>query len=207
MTQKTRGTTIQQRFGFKDEDLKKPLHDEIMLWLDKNAEAIILEIEGSEWSERKVIRQLEYLNIAAKEEGVEVPEVGDPPPKPKPELLKKQWEYTVESGNFVVGFIDMALTYTVFDLWIKGIKWDNKPKGIESAPEWFVGHGRKTIFLEVKTSIRSLGELIRQIRLYQNYLKEKKFVVVSPEDQHVDTLESQGIGFIKYSEKQRGLFG
>ena len=28
--------TLQERFGFSDPDLKRPEHDEIMVWLDRN---------------------------------------------------------------------------------------------------------------------------------------------------------------------------
>ncbi|OAQ42095.1 hypothetical protein A5893_02985 [Pedobacter psychrophilus] len=33
--------TLQQKLGFFDEDLKKPLHDDILKWVDQNAEEII----------------------------------------------------------------------------------------------------------------------------------------------------------------------
>ena len=36
--------TLQQRLGFFDEDLKKPLHDDILKWVDLNAEKIIYKI-------------------------------------------------------------------------------------------------------------------------------------------------------------------
>src|SRR5213083_2768488 len=36
----------QQVFGFPDEDLKTSLHDEIVLWLKRNAEQICAELMG-----------------------------------------------------------------------------------------------------------------------------------------------------------------
>jgi hypothetical protein len=53
------------------------------------------------------------------------------------------------------------------------------------------------VFFEVKTTIPSLGELIRQIRMYQEY-ENGIWVVVSPDDTHSSRLEKQGIKFIKY---------
>lgn len=36
--------TLQARFGFADSDIKKPKHDEIMLWLDQNLDAVLTVI-------------------------------------------------------------------------------------------------------------------------------------------------------------------
>ena len=39
---KPKAQTLQQKLGFFDEDLKKPKHDEIMIWLDQNIGSIKL---------------------------------------------------------------------------------------------------------------------------------------------------------------------
>src|SRR6266508_1899967 len=36
--------TLQARFGFADPDLKKPLHDEMIKWLDANIEDILMVV-------------------------------------------------------------------------------------------------------------------------------------------------------------------
>jgi hypothetical protein len=36
--------TLQQRFGFMDDDRKTPKHDEIMLWLDQNLQSVLESI-------------------------------------------------------------------------------------------------------------------------------------------------------------------
>jgi hypothetical protein len=36
--------TLQQKLGFLDDDLRKPKHDDIMLWLDRNIEAVLRDI-------------------------------------------------------------------------------------------------------------------------------------------------------------------
>ena len=36
--------TLQMRLGFLDEDLKKPEHDEIIKWMDKNIHSIVSEL-------------------------------------------------------------------------------------------------------------------------------------------------------------------
>lgn len=42
-----------------------------------------------------------------------------------------------------------------------------------------------------------MGELIRQVRMYQEYVQGKWFVV-SPDGKFKDQLATQGISFIKY---------
>ncbi len=36
--------TLQARFGFADSDLKKPLHDEMIKWLDRNIEDVLMAV-------------------------------------------------------------------------------------------------------------------------------------------------------------------
>ena len=50
------------------------------------------------------------------------------------------------------------------------------------------------VYFEVKATLPSAGELIRQIRMYQEYV-QGEWVVVSPDDRHRSILESQGIRF------------
>lgn len=136
---KPRASTIQQRFGFRDDDLKKPDHDTMMLWLDANAEQVVKDLFGD-----------------------------------KTYPTRKVWEYPVMSGvskQYCIGFVDMLIH-------CDGIWCD--------------------VAVEIKTSIPSLGELIRQIRMYQQYLKKIPFVIISPDDRFQSALESQGIKFYKY---------
>lgn len=68
------------------------------------------------------------------------------------------------------------------------------------------------IAFEVKTSIRSIGETIRQINTYRAHIRrETMFCIVSPDDRFRAILESQGILFVKApavgdSSAQGGLF-
>lgn len=59
-----------------------------------------------------------------------------------------------------------------------------------------------SLMFEVKTSIKSIGEVIRQIQLYKTYFqiytnRIYEFIIVSPDDRYIDILKSQGIGFLK----------
>lgn len=135
--------TLQSKFGFQDEDLKTPKHDEIMLWLDNHLENIISKLEDGEF----------YIS-------------------------HKIWEQPIVTGhnNFTIGFVDMYVIAT-------------DKNTLRDLGYCF----------EVKSSIPSLGEVIRQIRMYEQHCQSNpKFVVVSPDNRFEPALKSQGIGFVKY---------
>lgn len=75
-----KGQTLQQRFGFNNSDLTTPKHDEIMLWLDENIEAIIA-----------------YLFVDAKSK------------KPS-KVIEVIWEKPIQArSGFIIGFVDMLV--------------------------------------------------------------------------------------------------
>ena len=90
---------------------------------------------------------------------------------------RKVWEYPLFKGSreykSIVGYIDILASITNCGV----------------------------IAFEVKSHIKSVGELIRQIRQYQSFCNgQTKFIVVSPDDRFVDVLKNQGIDFWKYEE-------
>jgi hypothetical protein len=179
MTQ-PKASTLQQRFGFQDSDLKSPDHDQIMIWLDTYAEEIvklILKYDGN-W-ENQNDPNIKHL----------IERIGEPPEKPSLKI-KKVWEYAVTGRNgFMVGFIDMLVEVDLPYLDLHREK-------------WMATSTRTSVFFEVKTTIPSLGELIRQIRMYQEYIGKRKFYVVASDSKYVKQLNQQGIGFIKYPDFQ-----
>jgi hypothetical protein len=59
------------------------------------------------------------------------------------------------------------------------------------------------VCFEVKTTISSLGELLRQLGQYREYLKrrdkpEYPLFVVSPDARFADKIREQGYGFVQY---------
>ena len=103
---------------------------------------------------------------------------------------RKTWERPIKSHNeFVIGFIDMEVVCDV-------------PEYLDYSgdfPVWKIRHIEYSLMFEVKTSIKSIGEVVRQIQLYKNYRNryKDKFIIVSPDDRYVDLLKSQNIGFVK----------
>jgi hypothetical protein len=67
---------------------------------------------------------------------------------------------------------------------------------------------RLGIAVEIKTEIPLIGELLRQIQFYKNYVGGYYWVVVSPDDRYANVLTAQGILFFKYPDaaKQQLLF-
>jgi hypothetical protein len=78
-------------------------------------------------------------------------------------------------------------------------------------------------YFEVKTTIPSLGELLRQLSMYRQYLRKHRdefdpqIVVVCPDARFADKIREQGFGFIQtpgatpkangQPPKDRWLFG
>lgn len=54
------------------------------------------------------------------------------------------------------------------------------------------------VAVEVKTEIPVIGDLIRQIQFYRNYMGGPCWIVVSPDDRAASILKEQGIYFYKY---------
>ncbi len=108
-------------------------------------------------------------------------------------IVENKWEHQVMhiNGNYkmVVGYIDLMVR-------IQGKFYFSDTKEYEDYT--------KTVFIEVKTQIPSLGELIRQMRAYEAYQNEynrfTEFLIVSPDDRHKAILKEQGFGFYKYKD-------
>lgn len=92
----------------------------------------------------------------------------------------KRLEYPVIS-NQVIGFIDLYL------------------EGYISTPSQLPNTSRFHVALEVKSSIESYGDLVRQINFYRHYDRNySTWIVVSPDARFEIELKEQGIWFYKY---------
>lgn len=174
--------TLQERMGFRDDELSTPRHDEIMMWLDENV-LKTLSLEGP-WKYKS--GEVDSLRERC---GIPIP--GDPPER---EInVKRIWERPVTSGSngFSIGFVDMEVIGTEFRLdfsEMNGIcRWDRNLTSTR-----IFSH-----MIEVKPSIRSLGEVIRQVRFYEVYCPGSKFYICCPDNRFEKHLAAQGIGFIR----------
>jgi hypothetical protein len=198
-----RAKTLQERFGFVDNDLTSATHDALMLWLSEpinntNVSRAAYAAYGVfAKRDEKHPRTIEGEKKAAisfmpsySRKSPEVADVPDPP-RPLDEVRFKQqqllWEKPIMSRSYTVGFVDLFV-----DLVIERIElgWQ------DDHWQWYPSSFHALFCFEVKTRIPSLGELVRQVRLYQTYLQNTKFIVVSPDDRFQSALEAQGIGFV-----------
>jgi hypothetical protein len=246
--------TIQQRFGFADQDLKKPMHDKIMYWMEKNLHDCLPDWIGctDKWSEHRIAKLVDHIetlqakrldelekqlsdtlqNDGSKEpapvflknkkpwEGVKAERIKNieaciesvkswtqlPPLPDKPPISKitSRWEVPINttgnyvSGNkYIVGFVDFSVRCNMPSLDLRGVGDSHLPDSWR--PEWEVHFINRTFRFEVKTEIASLGEVIRQINMYREYDSDAQYYLVSPDGSHVDILNKERIGFIKYT--------
>lgn len=243
--------TMIEKAGFRDDDLKTPEHDSIMLWLDQNIYEVVNNAFPSVWTETEINYELSDLrsefnkcrsriegqisdlknsikridDAKAKKSSLNITwnqtfdedranfetkiteaesklvkleewlQLDSPPVKPKCEVISTHWEYTiVNDRSFVVGFVDMMVRIRRPGLSIQ-THISNMHPFPTAKPQWKTGNYSDEIYIEVKSKITSLGELIRQIRFYQSH-KKGMYVVVSPDGQFAEVLKSQGIGFV-----------
>lgn len=277
--------TLQQKLGFFDEDLKKPLHDDILKWVDRNAEQIIYSIYPNlkNWSEGKIeelkrfselciettkrtlVTQIEEkdksielshkeinsykdnlaLNDVYVKKRLEVEEIKvialskeleelklrltnldsyalnhELPPREAIKIIEKPWEHPVTtqststtgyvSSKNIVGFIDIKISFQYTQLTLTGIdletkmvtdpiKWSQTTNKIDYKYGCEDGRNSHSVYLEIKTKITSLGELFRQLKMYQEYVKGD-FVIVCPDDSERKIIEEQGYKFIKFEQ-------
>jgi hypothetical protein len=97
-----------------------------------------------------------------------------------------KWEYPIVKGSAqyksIVGYIDMFVFIDIL--------------GKENADGSVIYDKSYKLAFEVKSKIGSIGEVIRQIRQYQTFIRPDSFIIVSPDDRFKDLLESQGVLFV-----------
>ena len=255
-----RGQTLQQRFGFLDNDLKTSSHDEVMTWLTEHIEQVIIELFWdsdwpveerqlleqearaivdqtaaamvlSEWEAREALARKIGLTAAYAADAVQraaiersIPDLMRAsqqqaaehrrrltklalPQRPLFAVDKVVWELPIQTdGKFIVGFVDLYVEVRQPRLALAGYTYAEGSTGTEGyrrAPDPSTlravvsDHWKLLqVYFEVKATLPSAGELIRQIRMYQEYV-QGQWVVVSPDDRHRSILEGQGILFYK----------
>ncbi len=197
---KPKAQTMAQKFGFMDPELTTPEHDAIMLWLDRTVtEAFAQKTYGNhpdhkwKWGDDDNESVGKILQLIKKGEVVIDPTVS------VQTITSKVWECPIVDRTYTIGFADMKVVYAECILFaepiIKNLGEATSPIRVtESSPNYTYTH--KTRYFEVKPTIPSLGEVIRQIRMYQTYTAGAEWWVVSPDARFKDQLESQGIKFL-----------
>lgn len=191
-TNKMNARTLQERLGFRDNDLATPEHDQLMMWLDENMQIVLdtyCHQDGT--SAKEISDEIRW----AKQRGYTIE--GDIPALPfRPTVIKqKKWELPVMSNQYLIGFIDLAVRFEITKV---GLSVNDGQR----TAQWGVWTNNYAVAFEVKSYIPSIGEVIRQVRTYQQYEPSlsyheiDRFFVVSPDHSFAKVLEAQGIGFI-----------
>jgi hypothetical protein len=197
---------------FTDPDLHTPAHDAIMMWLEENAERLIFEYGQVEKSFNSACKNVSdtllenTLPIKAVDNSVDL--------AIRAELdanVETAWEYPLRFGGgsrYVDMMVDVAWyeprayvatnAETKWAGWFE-LSWDAKVLLVEA------NRRRVKLACEVKPVIRSVGELIRQLRQYES--SDWKVAVVSPDDRFRDIIEKQGFIFIKAPQPEYGPQG
>ena len=209
-----KASTLAQRFGFADPELTTPAHDALMVWLDSYMPTFIeahkpksqdymrpdISVNGSRyWSNDPKVAE---SGAAAAKKWWE-----DHPVSLVLSSYTATWEYPVMNGKYMVGFCDIWLhaawrivnaqpeinvdTFTV--------EREGAYRPVYEASRIKPGDGfRDALYgFEVKPAIRSIGEVIRQVRMYEEFTKGAKWFVVCPDDRFASVLQGQNIGFLK----------
>ncbi len=144
------------------------------------------------------INSLDLLNI----ENINKPRITD---------IYKKWELEVTTkpsystgSPFIVGYIDFVARFDIPEVCLVGLvasgndhnRKDSDYHDFTRELGWSVEVGHKELLIEVKTEIKSLGELFRQINTYKTY-KPGCYYVLCPDNKYKSKIEEQGIGFIE----------
>ena len=240
-SRKPAAETLRERLAFNDPDRSTPLHDDICLWLDGRlrdplwlssltgeggpnrawkTEYLTQIVNGLLACKTSRMRYHERYGASSKNPWLDYSLTLDDLPRSVPaQRASVTWELAIGDERWVSGFIDIAadvrqaFRLVACDSVGNEHRFDRAGHLCVDPPEDISADWRTLPFaLEVKSSIPSLGELIRQIRYYQTK-HTATYYVVAPSDTVVingdtatvpgvdgiaETLVSQGIGFVHY---------
>lgn len=192
-----------QQLGFWDAEVSKPDHDAVCLWAYENADSIFRtvcpEIFDHGWS----YSDGDYKDHSADELAKAF--IRDNP-RPSPRIFTKPLEYVLKrhtgyknSIEQIVGYADLMLQ-TECPLMVRKYKPSSTGYDDDEFDGFELGWSKEwdcpRILIEAKSTLPTVGELMRQIQLYRTAFRGV-FVVVSPDDSYSDILNEQGVFFIK----------
>lgn len=194
----SRTKTIGRAFGYSDDDLSTPGHDALCLWARRNMWTLLQEMmvpplwmlheavpgRVAEEENKRYQRDLERKS--------RYPSGREPNlPKTLPELSEKwfSWYKPELEKRIPGGWIDVYTSGNAYCDYVKNMHTGD--------PDWSRTEWRFAI--EVKTTIRSLGELIRQLRVYQEWVRMRppfsQICVLSPDATFAEDLREEGFLF------------
>lgn len=200
---KPKAQTLQQRFGFQDNELSTPRHDELMLWLDAWVDSNLPSLLIKEHTVVHVEEKVGYRHYDSKPMHIEEFDLRyglneETYPRVTVSVNKKIWECPITDKSYTIGFADMLCR-------AEG-QWGELQYSVESGKLSLTHYRDARLFFEVKPTIASLGEVIRQVRMYETYTSPlltfgrgdyARWFIVSPDTRFKTQIESQDIGFVE----------
>jgi hypothetical protein len=102
-------------------------------------------------------------------------------------ILTLEWEEPIKRNSFVIGIPDFSFSLKKYSL------------GSFQSSEEFFG------FIEVKPKIKSVGETMRQMKIYKSYSRNSILILVTKTPDYKEVFESQGIKYFVWEDKQKTL--
>ncbi len=205
---KPKAKTRMERYGFVDEDKRKPLHDEIQIWIHKG-----IEDRNSEIFKKIVdIERKKFLEIINKEtKNIKIPYIIKNVVSDEPKVINIEWEKMIKDKRYPIGYIDLYFLLCFpfkcnknYDKIINYRYWSTEEQYIISRIDFEEGRDYTIlvpVFIEIKTKILSIGDLIRQINTYREY-EYGSYYVVAPENKNAKgVLFTQNIKYLEYPFK------
>ena len=204
--------SIGRALGYSDDDLTTPGHDALVLWIARNVQTLLAQTilnDLHDAHEAALIKLNDIVDAAAAKQRERRQVAGLAPQeysRPSAVPAGRRWctTYRPELEKKVPGgWIDVHISGAAY------VDVDRTAQALRSV-SW-------TLSVEVKTHIRSFGELLRQLRTYQDGLKQLRqrenpsnfssgshshIYVAGPDDRFADDLRWQGFGFFKVAVPQ-----
>lgn len=193
-----------QQHGFWDPEVSVNKHDEICIWAHEHALNIFRAVCPKDFDRNWVKGDLPEELRSDQNALALAREFQEKTPRPVPRIKAKKLEYVLHSYSGyqdkverLVGYADLLITtelpclYPIRD-------YDSIAYGKSQLTgfrlQWNQG---PSILVEAKSTMPTLGELMRQINLYRTAFRGL-IVVVSPDDQFQSILADQDVSFIRY---------
>lgn len=149
---------------------------------------------------------VEYLNRVK-----DLQSLGEIPPRNPAKVRLKQWEYPIKDirgrGTYIIGYIDMRIQFSYSNLYVEGIDYNRRSVGqnlhwtqseLENNDPQENRPHVENLFVEAKTKLPTMGELMRQMNTYRDYSKGA-FLIVCPDDSKAEKIRTQEYHFLKYT--------
>lgn len=197
-----------QQIGFWDPEVSTPDHDKVVEWAYENADQIFRQFFPDLFDRSWIERELHFTQPWTDQSKAKLHEYMAQTPRPNPRASKRSWEYILKSYTGYRDLIERIVGYA--DLFIETevpfieTEYIQNQYGDTSELEGFrlcwssdKRYGAQNLLIEAKSVLPTLGELMRQVRLYAT-TTNATIVVVSPDDRYTKILNEQGIKFVQY---------